>query len=302
MTRSAPAAASVPMASPGQTAWTAPPRRDRGVPPPPSSSGHRGAARLDEHGDDRASRAAGPRGLGRVATVGAPHGRHRRRPRAGGQRTTARERPHRRLHLCADVPRRTRSARPCSIARVARPPWGSPPRPRARARSAAPTRVSRSGGTAARPRGPPCRVRRGARRPTGQPEARSRPPGSRRRARARGARRPGPPAPAPPGEREVEQLRHLGADLPGLAVDGVAAEQDEVEGAGRAERGGERPRRGEGVGAREAGVATCIPGSAPRPPPPGGVLGRWGPERRTTHAPRCPGRSPPAPPPAGSTR
>ena len=59
----------------------------------------------------------------------------------------------------------------------------------------------------------------------------------------------------PAGEGEVEQLGQLGPNLPGLPVDGVAAEQHEVEGARGAQHGGEGARRGQGVGAREGRVA-----------------------------------------------
>ena len=38
----------------------------------------------------------------------------------------------------------------------------------------------------------------------------------------------------PAGEGEVEELGQLGTDLPGLTVDGIAAEEDEIEGAGDA--------------------------------------------------------------------
>ena len=57
------------------------------------------------------------------------------------------------------------------------------------------------------------------------------------------------------GEGEVQQLGQLGPDLTGLAVDGVAAEQDEVEGTGGAQCGGQGARRGQGVGAGEGRVA-----------------------------------------------
>ena len=59
----------------------------------------------------------------------------------------------------------------------------------------------------------------------------------------------------PAGEGEVEQLGQLGADLPGLPVDGITPEKDEVERAGGAQNGGESARRGQGVGAREGSVA-----------------------------------------------
>ncbi len=55
-------------------------------------------------------------------------------------------------------------------------------------------------------------------------------------------------------EREVEQLRELGADLAGVGVDRVAAGEHEVERAFVFERGGERGRGGERVGAGERGV------------------------------------------------
>ena len=72
---------------------------------------------------------------------------------------------------------------------------------------------------------------------------------------------PGVLQPADPaGEGEVEQLGQLGADLSGLPVDGVAAEEDEVERPGGAQRGGQGARRGQGVGARERRVADVQPG------------------------------------------
>ena len=49
------------------------------------------------------------------------------------------------------------------------------------------------------------------------------------------------------GETEVEQLGQLRADLAGLPVDGVPAEEDEVEGPGSAQDGGQRARGGQGV-------------------------------------------------------
>ena len=68
----------------------------------------------------------------------------------------------------------------------------------------------------------------------------------------------------PAGEGEVEQLRQLGADLPGLPVDGVAADQDEVEGA----RGRSAAARARAVARvsepAKAGSQTCSPASAPQ--------------------------------------
>ena len=57
------------------------------------------------------------------------------------------------------------------------------------------------------------------------------------------------------GEGEPEQLRQLGSDLSGLPVDGVAAEEDEVERPRRPQGGRQCARRGQGVGARERLVA-----------------------------------------------
>ena len=67
----------------------------------------------------------------------------------------------------------------------------------------------------------------------------------------------------PAGEGEIEQLGQLGTDLPGLPVDGVAPEEDEIEGAGAAQHRGEGPRRGQGVGAGEGRVAGVQPGVSP---------------------------------------
>ncbi len=55
-------------------------------------------------------------------------------------------------------------------------------------------------------------------------------------------------------EGEVEQLGELGADLAGVGVHRVATDEDEVERADVFERGGERPCRGQRVGAGERGV------------------------------------------------
>ncbi len=59
----------------------------------------------------------------------------------------------------------------------------------------------------------------------------------------------------PAGEGEVQQLGQLGSDLAGLAVERIEPEQHEVVGAGHPHGGGQRPRRGQGVGAGERGVA-----------------------------------------------
>ncbi len=92
----------------------------------------------------------------------------------------------------------------------------------------------------------------------------------------------------PAGEREVEERRHLGPHLPGLPVNGVAAEQDEIEGTRGAQRGRQGPRRGERVGAGEGRVADV----QARGRPPGDrlaqdVLGPGGPEG--DHGARPPG-------------
>ena len=55
-------------------------------------------------------------------------------------------------------------------------------------------------------------------------------------------------------EGESEQLRELGADLPGVGVDGVAAGEHEIEATEMLEGRGERARRGEGVGTGERQV------------------------------------------------
>ena len=84
----------------------------------------------------------------------------------------------------------------------------------------------------------------------------------------------------PAREGEVEQRRHLGPDLTRLAVDGVAAEQDEVEGAGDAQRGRQGPRRGERVGSGEHRVGHVQPGGGtPGHPLAQDVLRTGGPER-----------------------
>ncbi len=57
------------------------------------------------------------------------------------------------------------------------------------------------------------------------------------------------------GEGKVEQLRQLGSHLPGLPVDGVAAQEDEVERPGRPQGRRQGARRRQGVGARERLVA-----------------------------------------------
>ena len=57
------------------------------------------------------------------------------------------------------------------------------------------------------------------------------------------------------GEREVEQLGQLGPDLARLAVDRIAAEQDEVIGSSSTQRRRQRLCRGERVGAGECVVA-----------------------------------------------
>ena len=67
-------------------------------------------------------------------------------------------------------------------------------------------------------------------------------------------------APDAPGEGEVEQLGQLRADLAGLPVDGVAAEEDQVEGPGVPQDGGQRTGRRQGVRAGESGVAGVEPG------------------------------------------
>ena len=96
----------------------------------------------------------------------------------------------------------------------------------------------------------------------------------------------------PAGEGEVEQLGQLGADLSGLPVDGVAAEEDEIEGAGGPQHGGEGARRGQGVGARERRVADVQPGvGAPGHRLAQDVLGaRWPERHHGAGARRCPGR------------
>ena len=80
----------------------------------------------------------------------------------------------------------------------------------------------------------------------------------------------------PAGEGEVEQLGQLGPDLSGLPVDGVAAEEDEVERARR--RAARRPGRRAVASVSEptnAGSQTCRPASAPQATP----------SRRTSSAP-----------------
>ena len=67
----------------------------------------------------------------------------------------------------------------------------------------------------------------------------------------------------PAGEGAIEQLGHLGAHLPRLPVDGVAAEQHEVEGTGGAQRGSERVCGGQRVGAGERVVAEVQPRVGP---------------------------------------
>ena len=75
--------------------------------------------------------------------------------------------------------------------------------------------------------------------------------------------------------RQVEQLRHLRADLAGLGIDARAAEQNEIGACSRRSDGGERARRRERVGAGERRIAQVhrrgprrAPGStsAPRAP------------------------------------
>ena len=83
----------------------------------------------------------------------------------------------------------------------------------------------------------------------------------------------------PAGEGEVEQLGDLGPHLSRLAVDGVAAQQHEVEGAGGAQRGRQGPCGRERVRSGERLVADV----EPRVGPPGHrlaehVLGARGPE------------------------
>ena len=95
----------------------------------------------------------------------------------------------------------------------------------------------------------------------------------------------------PAGEGEVEELGQLGTDLPGLPVDGIAAEEDEIERAGGPQHGGEGARRGQGVGAREgsvAGVQTRV--GAPGHRLAENVLGaRWAERHHGAGAPGVPG-------------
>ena len=56
------------------------------------------------------------------------------------------------------------------------------------------------------------------------------------------------------GERQSEQLRELGRDLAGVGIDGVQPGEDQVERRAGADRGRERPRGGERVGAGEGRI------------------------------------------------
>ena len=138
---------------------------------------------------------------------------------------------------------------------------------------------------------PPCRGRRGARRRSGRRAAPPRPPGSRRRARARGGVTGRVlELPDAAGEGEAEQLRQFGSDLPGLAVDGVAAEQDEVEGSRGRTRAAARARAVASV-SEPANAASQQVEAAVRPPGDAlaqHVLGAGGPER--DHRARAAGR------------
>ena len=67
----------------------------------------------------------------------------------------------------------------------------------------------------------------------------------------------------PAGEGAIEQLGHLGAHLPRLPVDGVAAEQHEVEGTRGTQRGSERVCGGQRVRAGEHVVAEVQPRVGP---------------------------------------
>ena len=74
----------------------------------------------------------------------------------------------------------------------------------------------------------------------------------------------------PAGEGEIEQLGHLGPHLPRLAVDGVAAEEHEVEGAGGAQRGGQGACAWRACPIRRTPRRRrAAPSRRPRPPPRG---------------------------------
>ena len=60
-------------------------------------------------------------------------------------------------------------------------------------------------------------------------------------------------------EGQPQELGQLGADLAGLAVEGVAPHQDQVERPGPAQRGRQGPGRGQAVGAGQGGVAHVHP-------------------------------------------
>ena len=62
------------------------------------------------------------------------------------------------------------------------------------------------------------------------------------------------------GEGEIEQFGQLRAHLARLPVDGVTPEEDQVEGPCGAQDSGQRARCGQGVRAREGGVAGVHPG------------------------------------------
>ena len=271
----------------GTRAWTAAPTsRPRRAAAPSSSSdtaGRPGSART------AMTRAQAPASAPRRPVVTARGGAAG--PGRAVRRRVARARgpPPR---TCASTgPSRTSRARACSIGpRRADHRRAARPRPRGPGRGRpASTRVSRAGGTAARPAGSTLQgsQRRSATESTaGSASSTSCVPSS-----CSSSRRQTGPAVLQPadaaGEGEVEQLGQLGADLPGLPVDGVAAEQDEVEGAGRAQHGGEGARRGQGVGAgegrRRRRAARRRP---PRPPPRAGRPRRpAGPSVTTVHVP-----------------
>ena len=210
----------------------------------------------------------GPRSGRRPAAV--PSGRHPAGVPPGRRRAV--KAPRRvelahRLSTCVSTgPSRTSIERSCSMALVAPTTVGLPASPQGPGPSpAASIRVSRAGATAARPSGSTLQgsQRRSATESTaGSASSTSCVPSSCSSSRRHTGPRSSQSA-HPAGEGQVEQLGQLGPDLPGLPVDGVAAEQHEVEGAGGPQHGGQGARRRQGVGARERRVADVQAGVRP---------------------------------------
>ena len=183
----------------------------------------------------------------------------------------------------ATGPSSTSMERSCSMGRVSPTTVGLPSSPQGPSPSwRGPTRVRREAGTVARPSGSTLQgsqSRSATESTAGSEISTSCMPSScsssrRRKEPSSSSRR------TPLGEGEVEQRRHLGPHLTRLAVDGVAAEQDEVEGSGDAQRGRQGPRRGERVRSRERGIGHVqARGGTPGHPLAQDVLRTGGPER-----------------------